>query len=338
MNLDQHTIYVSYADADEEWVVHFVNGLKVYLRKQLGKIDDNFIWAKFVPIGFGNKQEILQRHLKASEYLLVVMSPAYLKTIGNSEINLFDEMNNLILVEHDRVNLSEKLQPCSIYKFWYENERGEICQLSNIYEDENGRTRKLEVATDTDNRYCRLLAKMARDITSVKHLNDSLPQDQPRIDPPVGEVPNVTPSQKNFRVFIHATERDRALAIEVQKQLGTEIKTALLPSKSVKLTVTEREEYLKQNLLDCHAVIIVCGSATLKWTYMQVQNTFKAQDDRRTGRTGSKSDFSVIAIFNKPPPDDLEQELGLQAPNLRIWDCADIVNECIPKFKRIAFS
>jgi len=340
MNSDQHTIYVSYADADEDWVVHFVNGLKVYLRKQLGKIDDNFIWAKFMPLGPGNKQEILQQHLQASKYLLIIMSPAYL-TMGNSEIASFNRGDDhLILVEHNEVSLPDNLRflkELVSYQFWYKDDKGRTMSLAN------------PVPTTEEPQYFRLLAEIAYDI--VKHLNDSLPQNQPQLDPamddsphqnqslsdpPTTEVSNTTSLQKIFRVFIHAIEQDRDLAIEVKKHLGTEIMTSLLPSKSVRLTVTEREEYLKQSLLDCDAVIIVCGSATLKWTYRQVQHTSKAQNDRGTA---SKSDFSVIAIFNKPPPDNLEQELGgLRVPNLKIWDCADIVNKCVPEFKRIAFS
>ena len=339
MNSDQHTIYVSYADADEDWVVHFVNGLKVYLRKQLGEIDDNFILAKFMRLGPGNKQEILQQHLQASKYLLIIMSPAYLKAMGNSEIASFGKIDALILVEHNKVTLPNNLRflkELVSYQFWYKDDKGRTMSLAN------------PVPTTEEPQYFRLLAEIAYDI--VKHLNDSLPQNQPQLDPamddsphqnqslsdpPTTEVSNTTSLQKIFRVFIHAIEQDRDLAIEVKKHLGTEIMTSLLPGKSVKLTVTEREEYLKQYLLDCHAVIIVRDSASLKWTYMQVQNTFKIQNDRKNNH---KSDFSVIAIFNKPPPDNLEQELGLQVPNLRIWNCADIVNECVPEFKRIAFS
>ena len=322
MNSDQHTIYVSYADVDEEWVIHFINGLKVYLRKQLGEINDNFIWAKFMPHGFGNNQEILQQHLKTSEYLLVILSPAYLKTMGNSEIDSFNNNDHLILVEHDKVTLPDNLRfleekELVSYKFWDEDDKGRTMSLAN------------PVPTTEEPQYFRRLAEVAYDIVKRDDSSNQM------FDPAMTEVSNITSLQKIFRVFIHATEQDRALAIEVQKQLGTEIKTSLLPSKSVKLTVTEREEYLKQNLLDCDAVIIVCGSATLKWTYRQVQHTSKAQNDRGTA---SKSDFSVIAIFNKPPPDNLEQELGLQAPNLRICNHADIVNECVPEFKRIAFS
>lgn len=99
--IDNHQLYVSYADADEEWAIHFVNNLKACLRKQLGEIDDNFIWAKYMQRGIGNKQDIRQRHLSASKYLLMILSPAYLKTIGNSEIELFGRIDNVIPVEHN---------------------------------------------------------------------------------------------------------------------------------------------------------------------------------------------------------------------------------------------
>jgi len=159
----KHQIYVSYADADEEWVIHFVKGLKDNLRHQLGGIDDNFIWAKFMPLGLGNKQEILQRHLKASEYLLVVMSPAYLKAIGNSEIASFGKIDDLILIEHDKVRLPDDLQSLNSYPFWHEDDRGQIIKLG------------FPVPDVKEGKYFQLLDRVARAIQSHNSVSNQQP-------------------------------------------------------------------------------------------------------------------------------------------------------------------
>jgi nucleoside phosphorylase len=207
----KHQIYVSYADADKDWVVHFVNGLKVYLRKQLGEIDDNFIWAKFMPLGLGNKQEILQRHLKASEYLLVILSPAYLKTMGNSEIDLFGKIDALILVEHSRVSLPDDLQYLSSHPFWYEDERGRIVQIGFPVPDVNER------------KYFHLLAEIAHDITqSHNHVSNQQPT-EPNLsaDSKTSRSPGVSaPSQASIHpqcVVITVTDTEDSAFRDVLK-------------------------------------------------------------------------------------------------------------------------
>ena len=160
----KHQIYVSYADADEKWVVSFVGHLKDNLRQQLGKIDNDFIWAKYMPLGIGNKQDILQRHLSASKYLLVIASPAYFATIKNSEIDAFGKVDNLILVEYNKVELPENLQSLNSYQFWHEDDRGRALSYAN------------PVATSSEPQYYRLLAEMARDIVyaSNQSLQESI--------------------------------------------------------------------------------------------------------------------------------------------------------------------
>jgi len=322
MNSDRHTIYVSYADADEEWVKHFVNNLKTYLRKQLGEIEDDFVWAKYMQIDIGNKQDILLQHLRESKYLLVIASPAYFRKIGNSEIDAFGKVDNLIPVEHNKVELPENLQSLTSYKFWYEDDKGRALFYAN------------PVPTPSEPQYYRLLAEMACDI--VRCLNISQNQPSPASDSmsdsiSTTEVANTVSSSKPVHVFINAVEKDRQLAVEIQQQLKTEAQASLLPSKLVKLTVKEREERLKQGLLACDAVIVVCDKATLKWIYLQISLIDEIQKDRGTH-------FKIVAVFNNPPPIKLEQELGLQFPNLKIWNHTDIVNKCVPEFKQVAFS
>lgn len=321
MNSDRHTIYVSYADADEEWVIHFVNGLKFYLRKQLGEIDEDFIWAKYMPLGTGNKQDILLQHLRASKYLLVIASPAYFTTIKNSEIDAFGKVDNLIPVEHNKVELPENLQLLNRYQFWYEDNKGRTLFYAN------------PVPTPGEPQYYRLLAEMAYDI--VKCLNTPQNRSSGSDSISTTEVANTVSSSEPVHVFINAVEKDRQLAIRIQQQLGAGIKSSVLPKKSMTVTPGEAEKELETNLLTCDTVIVLCGRAPKKWVYQQVKFVYKMQDERKNS---NRSEFKIVAVFNIPPPDRLEQELGLQFPNLKIWNCVDIINECVPKFKQVAFS
>jgi len=78
----QHQIYVSYADADEDWVVTFISELKVFLRNQQVTIDNNFIWYKRLLNKFDNTKESIE-HLAVSRYVLIISTPDYKHIMGN---------------------------------------------------------------------------------------------------------------------------------------------------------------------------------------------------------------------------------------------------------------
>ena len=158
MNNTKHQIYVSYAEADEDWVIEFIKNLKVYLRKQLGEIDDNFIWGKYKLRGIDNESTVIQEHLRKSKYLFVVLSNAYLRTIGETDIEIFGDVHRIIVVEHYKVVSPPKLTSNQGYKFWIEDERGNIQQYAlpkSLHEDE----------------YYQLLGNMSRDIAELVQLS-----------------------------------------------------------------------------------------------------------------------------------------------------------------------
>ncbi|MCV6637830.1 hypothetical protein [Candidatus Albibeggiatoa sp. nov. NOAA] len=125
----KHIFYISYADADNGWVEDFVKNLTLYLHKQLGEIDDGFIWAKYMLYGNETKQT-QQKYLNNSTYLIAILSPAYFKTINTQEIEEFNNLENLIIVEHDKVNRPEELKNFVGYSFWKEERNGKIKQFT----------------------------------------------------------------------------------------------------------------------------------------------------------------------------------------------------------------
>jgi nucleoside phosphorylase len=159
----QHQIYVSYADADEDWVVTLVNNLKAYLRKQLCQLDDGFIWAKYMLKRHENRLETPKQRLQQSKYLLTILSPVYLKTIGDSEINLFNNVDNIFVVECYKTHRPEKLELFVGYKFWHEDKTGNVIRWADPEPLPNERE------------YYRLLDQMARDIASF--VSSQPPQD-----------------------------------------------------------------------------------------------------------------------------------------------------------------
>ncbi|MEZ5672234.1 MAG: TIR domain-containing protein [Thiotrichaceae bacterium] len=104
----QHQIYVSYADADKDWVTDLVENLKVYLRKQLDEINDNFIQARYRMRG-NDRITDSEIHLKKTRYLLVILSPAYLRSEWKKEIDLFNDIEHVIVVEHDKIQRPDVL-------------------------------------------------------------------------------------------------------------------------------------------------------------------------------------------------------------------------------------
>ncbi len=157
----QYQIYVSYADADKDWVINLVNGLKVYLRRQLGELSDNFIWAKYMLHGNENRLTIPKQRLQQSKYLLTLLSPAYLNTVGNSEIDSFANADNILVVECDKIRRPEKLQSFSGYQFWHEDKTGNVIRRGD------------PKPTVDEKEYYRLLDQVARDIAAKDAVDEN---------------------------------------------------------------------------------------------------------------------------------------------------------------------
>ncbi len=300
----QHVIYVSYADADKDWVINFVDGLKVYLRKQLGELDDHFIWARYMLCGNENRLTVPQRHLQQSKCLLTILSPAYLKTIGNSEIDLFANVDNILIVECDKIRRTEKTSCSEGYRFWGEDKIGRVVRWGD------------PKPMDDEKEYYRLLDQMARDIAKmVKPEEAIVPSNTPASTPP---------PQKHelHQVFLNTTEEDRAMARGVQERLNGNIGSSMLPAAEIGLSPQEIQKELEENLLNCDTTIVICDQAPLKWVYQQIQSIFKLNVKRKKKK---KSDMKIV-VMNKPPPCNLEELLGLKSPNLKILNCAEIAD------------
>jgi hypothetical protein len=316
----QHVIYVSYADADKDWVINFVDGLKVYLRKQLGELDDHFIWARYMLCGNENRLTVPQRHLQQSKCLLTILSPAYLKTIGNSEIDLFDiDDNNVFIVKCDSCLQPDKLHHFGGYKFWHEDKTGNVIRWAN------------PEPTAHDREYYSLLDRMARDIAKVVN--------EPEVVTPAQLSPDVCESQPIPEVFINSTEEDRAVALGVQdhlyrdERLNKNIGFRMLPDTQVGLSPQEVQKELEENLLNCDTAIVICDQAPLKWVYQQIQSIFKLSVKRKR----EKKLYVKIVVVNKPPPCNLEELLGLKFPNLKVSNCAEIA-DCMSNITEVILS
>jgi len=320
MNPEQENIiYVSYADADEDWVITLVNGLKMYLRKQLGELDDNFIWAKYMLRGRENRLTVPLQYLQQSRYLLTVLSPAYLKIIGDHEIDLFNNIDNIFIAECNKTKRPKKLELLASYRFWHEDKTGEVIRWADP-----------EPLSD-EREYYRLLDQMARDIVartiyepekvvSDAHVQSTLDIYKPK---PIAQV----------FVFISATEKDRVVALDVQRYLNGNIASSLPPAAEVGLSPQEVQKELEENLFNCDTAIIICDQAPLKWVYQQIQSIFKLNVKRKREK---KLDMKIVVV-NKPPPCNLEQLLGLKSPNLKILDCTEIA-DCMPNITEVILS
>jgi len=313
----QHVIYVSYEDADEDWVVTFINNLNGYLRKHLGKstVDDNFIWANYMLIGNENCSEISQQRLQQSKYLLTILSPAYLNTIKDREINLFNNVNNIFVVECYKTHRPEKLELFAGYQFWHEDKTGNVVRWADP-----------EPLPD-EREYYRLLDQMARDIVKVvKPEEEIVPSNIPASAPD-------TQKHQPCQVFINTTEEDRAVARGVQERLNGNIGSCVLPDIQVGLSPQEVQKALEDNLLNCDTTIVICDQAPLKWVYQQIQSIFKLNVKRKREK---KSDMKIVVV-NKPPPCNLEELLGLKFPNLKVLNCAEIA-DCMSNITEVILS
>ncbi|MCV6637832.1 hypothetical protein [Candidatus Albibeggiatoa sp. nov. NOAA] len=123
--MTKHQIYVSYAEANEGWVIDLIKVLKQGLFEQLGKIDEESIWGKYMLRGIDQKQ-ITKERINNATYLIVILSPAYLNTLGAQEVEFFNKLNNVIVIEHDKIDRIPKMEDIIGYRFWKEDERKNI--------------------------------------------------------------------------------------------------------------------------------------------------------------------------------------------------------------------
>lgn len=136
-------------------------------------------------------------------------------------------------------------------------------------------------------------------------------------------------------IFIYAIEADRKLAEEVQQQLYDKhyINSSLPLSQELGSSLQEIEESIEQDLLNCHAAIIISDKAPPTWVRQKILHCFKVQAKRYDN--DSKDNMNVVAVFNKPPPEGLEAKLGMKRANLHIWDSLEVVDNCISEFKKV---
>ena len=431
-NEQKNTIYISYADADEEWVISFVNDLKVYLRGQLGEISDDFIWAKYMLKGFEDKVETPQQRLQNSTYLFVIFSNAYLRTTGNKDIELHNDINTVFAIEHDEIKLPESLQAKKGYQFWDKDERNNITRLA-LYGNKEPKYYQLldeiahhinehltqnsdEIPDNENEKITIFLEEIEGHAENTIFLANSVKYKEKRnklkvfleekgyqilpnehysnysfdlvdvdleesaffiqIDENDDDIaaneqrdkakklglpililsatkPNVTSKlaqmHKEEQVFINAIKDDKELAFKVKKELSEYKINSFLPlplSENKDSFSRKEQQEIDDKLLNCDAIIILCSEYPLnkewghykKWAYYQIQNAQKICVKRIRAK---KPNIKIIAVFNKPPPDNIEQILGIEKMleitplNFKVWNCTDIVNQCIPKFKKV---
>jgi len=312
----KHVIYVSYADADRKWVIHLVSQLQSYLARQLGQIDNNFIWARYMLKRHENRSTVPQQHLQQSTYLLTVLSPAYIKTMNDSEINSFNNIDHIFVVECYETCRPEKLKHFEGYRFWHEDETKKVVRWADPKPNPDERE------------YYRLLDQMARDIAETINESKRIISPNTPAQPTLG----ICGFQPLLKVFINAYEDDITVAHDIRDKLGTDIEASVSPSPLLNLPPNKMRNYLKNRLLDCDAAIIICSQSPPTWVFEQIQFSIQMQG-RRTQK--GKPNIKLIAVFNRPPPDDLERHCGIKFNNLKIWDCIDIDQlDCIDKFKK----
>jgi len=107
-------------------------------------------------------------------------------------------------------------------------------------------------------------------------------------------------------------------------------------SQDLGLSPQEIEESIEQDLLNCHAAIIISDKAPPMWVKQKILHCFKIQAERNSN--GNKNNMNIVAVFNKPPPEGLEAKLGIKRANLHIWDCLEVIDNCMSEFKKAILS
>jgi len=86
-------IFLSYADADEKWVIRFINQLKPELLHNIGDESSFSTWGKYNLRGIEDKIQTPKNKIADSSSMFVFLSKAYVNTIHVSEIDEFCKRN-----------------------------------------------------------------------------------------------------------------------------------------------------------------------------------------------------------------------------------------------------
>lgn len=138
-------IFISYAHIDNSplpgaekgWVQNFVNGLRIYLNRQMGRSENYKLWMDFELRGNTPLTADIMDHLKAAKTLVLFLSPAYVASKWCcDELQTFLQQakaseKRVFVVELD--SMAQEDRPAELsdllgYRFWYKNDQGRIRQ------------------------------------------------------------------------------------------------------------------------------------------------------------------------------------------------------------------
>jgi len=285
----QHEIYVSYAEANEDWVIQLIKQLKSDLKGFLGKIDKNFIWAKYLLKGADDKILTPKKHLAQSKILLVVLSPAYIREGLEQELIDFIEKTDenaerIFVIEYSETERPDQVKNIVGYKFWYEDDREKeqliitgsekyFKTVRNIAYDLVEKIKDLEEQKQQiDEKVCSidpiacalkiekaLAEKIEKEIQEIKQSTKKVEKSPKIIEEKETEI-------QPYPVFIDAVPENIELAYQVRlKLLDNGINSNICSYLSPKESARDIRENFQKKLQFCQGIIMLCDKAPLEW-------------------------------------------------------------------------
>ncbi len=132
----------------------------------------------------------------------------------------------------------------------------------------------------------------------------------------------------DYFVFIDAISEDMHLARQIRDVLKAHGIGSSLPLEiSAPVSATEIQNYSKQNLLECDAVVVVYDNTSMVWVNREVLYCRRIQGRR-------EQPFKVFAVCNKPSIG--KQPFPMHLPKLHVLECPTLQAErCLPEFIRM---
>ncbi len=293
-------IFISYAHVNDKplpgvgegWVTTFVQGLKTYLGREIGRRDAGRLWMDYELRGSEAVTPGIHNVLAEARTLVLFLSEAYMKSSWcREELARFtervgEEPGRIFAVEVSPLrSAADPLPDLLKYRFWVEDARGKPRTLGDPWPDA------------TQREYYTGLEDLARDLAATL-------ADLPRKDPGPGD----------FTVFVNGGQDDLRLVRDTAARLREQgvsctLPISVLPSfDAERASATEVSRDLRDHLERSDALLLVYdrGPLTQVRRFVTEFRKSRAESDAGAGR---------IAVCQ---PHQDRMALGIAAPDLEI--------------------
>lgn len=133
------------------------------------------------------------------------------------------------------------------------------------------------------------------------------------LEPPPKQAEPISNDRVPF-VFINAEKKDRSLALKISDHVGDHLFRDLPIEQG---SSSEMRADLEDKLLDCDALIIVYGNASVGWVSGQLRHYNRISPRRR-------EPLRILAVYDGPPED--KPIVDAKMPDLQIIPCRDALD------------